>query len=97
MVTPKLGELFCYASFRRSTNSIADPARPVEIGWIIPAPPPQNATHTIQINDVYVDKTVSLTPTTGWLAGSISSVTRVSFHCYSWSDTSQSPWNRRFG
>jgi hypothetical protein len=36
--------------------SIADPARPVEIGWIIPAPPPQNATHTIQINDVYVDE-----------------------------------------
>jgi hypothetical protein len=36
--------------------SIADPVHPVEIGWIIPAAPAQNATHTIQINDVYVDE-----------------------------------------
>lgn len=36
--------------------SIADPARPVEIGYVIPKAPPNNATHTIQINDVYVDE-----------------------------------------
>jgi len=36
--------------------SIADPARPVEIGYVIPKAPPGNATHTIQINDVYVDE-----------------------------------------
>ncbi|MGH7014269.1 MAG: LVIVD repeat-containing protein [Stellaceae bacterium] len=36
--------------------SIADPTRPVEIGWIVPAAPPGNTMHTIQINDVYVDE-----------------------------------------
>jgi hypothetical protein len=36
--------------------SIADPNHPVEIGYVIPAAPPANATHTIQINDVYVDE-----------------------------------------
>src|SRR5579864_845357 len=36
--------------------SIADPARPVEIGYIIPKAPPGNPGHTIQINDVYVDE-----------------------------------------
>ncbi len=36
--------------------SIADPSHPVEIGYVIPAPPPGNPTHTIQINDVYVDE-----------------------------------------
>ena len=36
--------------------SIADPARPVEIGYLIPKAPPGNPTHTIQINDVYVDE-----------------------------------------
>ena len=36
--------------------SIADPSHPVEIGYLIPAAPPGNATHTIQINDVYVDE-----------------------------------------
>jgi hypothetical protein len=36
--------------------SFADPARPVEIGYLIPKAPPDNATHTIQINDVYVDE-----------------------------------------
>ncbi|HEV2302908.1 MAG TPA: hypothetical protein VGR91_15180, partial [Stellaceae bacterium] len=33
--------------------SIADPSHPREIGYVIPAPPPGNATHTIQINDIY--------------------------------------------
>lgn len=37
-------------------TSIADPSHPVEIGYVIPAPPPGNATHTIQINDVTVDE-----------------------------------------
>jgi hypothetical protein len=36
--------------------SISDPNRPVEIGYLIPQAPPQNAMHTIQINDVYVDE-----------------------------------------
>ena len=36
--------------------SISDPNRPVEIGTLIPQAPPQNAMHTIQINDVYVDE-----------------------------------------
>jgi hypothetical protein len=36
--------------------SIADPNRPVEIGYLIPVAPSGNATHTIQINDVYVDE-----------------------------------------
>ena len=27
-----------------------------EIGYLIPQAPPQNAMHTIQINDVYVDE-----------------------------------------
>ena len=36
--------------------SIADPSHPVEIGYLIPAAPPGNVTHTIQINDVYVDE-----------------------------------------
>jgi hypothetical protein len=36
--------------------SIEDPNRPVEIGYLIDAAPPGNATHTIQINDVYVDE-----------------------------------------
>jgi len=36
--------------------SIADPTHPVEIGWIVPAAPPANASHAIQINDVYVDE-----------------------------------------
>ena len=36
--------------------SIADPSHPVEIGYVIPAVPPGNATHTIQINDIYVDE-----------------------------------------
>jgi hypothetical protein len=36
--------------------SIADPSHPVEIGYAIPAAPPGNPTHTIQINDVYVDE-----------------------------------------
>lgn len=36
--------------------SIADPSRPVEIGYVVPAAPPGNPTHTIQINDVYVDE-----------------------------------------
>ena len=36
--------------------SIADPNRPVEIGYLIPSAPANNATHTIQINDVYVDE-----------------------------------------
>ena len=37
--------------------SIADPTHPVEIGYVVPAAPPGNATHTIQINDIYVDET----------------------------------------
>ena len=37
-------------------TSIADPNHPVEIGYYIPAAPPGNPTHTIQINDVYVDE-----------------------------------------
>jgi hypothetical protein len=36
--------------------SIEDPYHPVEIGYLIHAAPPGNATHTIQINDVYVDE-----------------------------------------
>ncbi|HZT88359.1 MAG TPA: hypothetical protein VFA12_10340 [Stellaceae bacterium] len=36
--------------------SIADPSRPVEIGYLIPQAPPANPTHTIQINDLYVDE-----------------------------------------
>lgn len=36
--------------------SIADPSRPTEIGYIVPQAPPGNPTHTIQINDVYVDE-----------------------------------------
>ena len=36
--------------------SIADPARPLEIGYLIPAAPPRNTAKTIQINDVYVDE-----------------------------------------
>jgi hypothetical protein len=36
--------------------SIEDPTHPVEIGYLVDAPPPGNATHTIQINDVYVDE-----------------------------------------
>ena len=36
--------------------SIADPARPVEIGYVVPKAPTGNPTHTIQINDVYVDE-----------------------------------------
>jgi hypothetical protein len=36
--------------------SIADPAHPTEIGYVVPRAPPGNATHTIQINDVYVDE-----------------------------------------
>ncbi len=36
--------------------SIADPYAPKEIGYLVEAPPPGNATHSIQINDVYVDE-----------------------------------------
>ena len=36
--------------------SIADPSRPVEIGYVVPQAPAANPTHTIQINDVYVDE-----------------------------------------
>jgi hypothetical protein len=36
--------------------SIEDPTHPVEIGYLIAAAPAGNATHTIQINDVYVDE-----------------------------------------
>jgi hypothetical protein len=36
--------------------SIADPSHPAEIGYVIPAAPPDNRTGTIQINDVYVDE-----------------------------------------
>lgn len=35
--------------------SIVNPYAPVEIGYLVDAPPPGNASHTIQINDVYVD------------------------------------------
>lgn len=36
--------------------SFANPHDPQEIGFIIDAPPKGNATHSIQINDVYVDE-----------------------------------------
>jgi hypothetical protein len=36
--------------------SIANPNAPVEIGYLVEAAPPGNSTHTIQINDVYVDE-----------------------------------------
>jgi hypothetical protein len=36
--------------------SIEDPTHPVEIGYLVEAAPPGNASHTIQINDVYVDE-----------------------------------------
>jgi hypothetical protein len=36
--------------------SIENPYAPVEIGYLVDAAPPGNATHTIQINDVYVDE-----------------------------------------
>jgi hypothetical protein len=36
--------------------SIANPNAPVEIGYLVDAPPPGNASHSIQINDVYVDE-----------------------------------------
>ena len=36
--------------------SLADPSRPAEIGYLVPAAPPGNPTHTIQINDLYVDE-----------------------------------------
>ena len=36
--------------------SIADVHDPKEIGFIIDAPPKENASHSIQINDVYVDE-----------------------------------------
>jgi len=36
--------------------SIADPYHPVEIGYLVEAAPPGNATHSIQINDIYVDE-----------------------------------------
>jgi hypothetical protein len=36
--------------------SIADPYAPKEIGFIIDAPPKGNATHSIQMNDLYVDE-----------------------------------------
>ena len=36
--------------------SIEDPHYPVEIGYLVDAPPPGNASHTIQINDMYVDE-----------------------------------------
>ena len=36
--------------------SIADPHDPKEIGFIVDAPPKDNASHSIQINDVYVDE-----------------------------------------
>jgi hypothetical protein len=35
--------------------SIANPNAPVEIGYLVDAAPPGNASHSIQINDVYVD------------------------------------------
>jgi hypothetical protein len=36
--------------------SIADPSHPEEIGYVVPQAPPGNTTHTIQINDLYVDE-----------------------------------------
>ena len=36
--------------------SIANPNAPVEIGYLVDAAPPGNPSHTIQINDVYVDE-----------------------------------------
>jgi hypothetical protein len=36
--------------------SIADPTAPVEIGYLVDAAPPKNESHSIQINDVYVDE-----------------------------------------
>jgi hypothetical protein len=36
--------------------SIANPTAPVEIGYLVDAPPPGNQSHSIQINDVYVDE-----------------------------------------
>jgi hypothetical protein len=36
--------------------SIADPHDPKEIGFLVEAPPKGNASHSIQINDVYVDE-----------------------------------------
>ncbi len=36
--------------------SIADPKKPVEIGYLVPMAPPGNRTKTIQLNDVYVDE-----------------------------------------
>jgi hypothetical protein len=36
--------------------SIANPHDPQEIGFIVDAPPKGNASHSIQINDVYVDE-----------------------------------------
>ena len=36
--------------------SIADPNRPEEIGFMVPAAPPRNPSGTIQLNDVYVDE-----------------------------------------
>ena len=36
--------------------SIADPKKPTEIGYMVPAAPPGNTSKTIQINDVYVDE-----------------------------------------
>jgi hypothetical protein len=36
--------------------SIADPHAPVEIGYLVDAAPPGNPSHSIQINDVYVDE-----------------------------------------
>lgn len=36
--------------------SIADPKRPVEIAYFIPAPPAANRMGTVQMNDVYVDE-----------------------------------------
>jgi len=36
--------------------SIADPHAPKEIGFLVDAPPKGNASHSIQINDVYVDE-----------------------------------------
>ena len=36
--------------------SIADPHAPKEIGFIVDAPPKDNVSHSIQINDVYVDE-----------------------------------------
>lgn len=45
-----------YFNGRVRAYSIGDPSDPVEIGYLVPKAPPQNATHTIQINDVYVDE-----------------------------------------